>query len=200
MFVQVFEAEVSDQGGLKKQMDRWVEEVRPVTTGYLGSTAGITDDGKFIAIARFESKEAAAENSNRPEQSRWFEETSRYFKAPATFHDCTDVQLWLGGGSDDAGFVQVIQGKVRDVERMKELIANSEADLTQNRTAVLGGLVAYHGDGGFTQAVYFTSEKDAREQERSRPAEADARIAELRSMAEGQPTYYDLRDPDLVSP
>jgi hypothetical protein len=199
MFVQVIQGKVSDPAGLRKQFDRWRQEVGPGAPGWLGATAGVTDDRQFIAVARFESEESARKNSERPEQGKWFEETSSYFDGSPTFHDCTDVQTWLGGGSDDAGFVQVIQGRVRDVGRMKELIEASEADLRQNRTAVIGGLVAYHGDGGFTQTVYFTSESEAREQESSRPAEADERIQELRSLSEGEPTYLDLRDPWLYS-
>jgi hypothetical protein len=199
MFVQVIQGKVSDPAGLRKQFDRWQEEVAPGARGALGSTAGVTDDRRFIAIARFESEEAARTNSERPEQGKWFEETSQYFEGAPTFHDCTDVQTWLGGGSDDASFVQVIQGKVRDVDRMKELIKASESDLRQNRTAVIGGLVAYHGDGGFTQTVYFTSEREAREQERARPAEADERIQELRSLSDGEPAYFDLRDPWFYS-
>ena len=33
---------------------------------------------------------------------------------PPEFHDCDDVTVWLGGGSDDAGFVQIIQGQTDD--------------------------------------------------------------------------------------
>ena len=33
---------------------------------------------------------------------------------PMEFHDCDDVTLMMDGGSDDAGFVQVIRGKVDD--------------------------------------------------------------------------------------
>ena len=41
---------------------------------------------------------------------------SSKFSGDAAFHDCRDVEQLLGGGSDDAGFVQVIQGRTRDVE------------------------------------------------------------------------------------
>ncbi len=200
MFVQVIHGKVSDPGGLRKQFDRWQDELGPDAEGALGSTAGVTEDRRFIAIARFESEEAARRNSERPEQAEWFEETSRYFDGPATFHDCTDVQIWLGGGSDDAGFVQVIQGKVNDVDRMKEITRAGEDSLRQNAPALIGGVIAYHGDGGFTQVIYFTSEREAREQERSRSAEGDERIRELRSLSEKEPTYFDLKDPWFYSP
>ena len=34
------------------------------------------------------------------------------FDGPVEFHDCDDVTLMMDGGSDEAGFVQIIRGKV----------------------------------------------------------------------------------------
>ena len=45
MFVQVIEGQVADREGLKRQLERWQEELRPGATGLLGSTSGVTDDG-----------------------------------------------------------------------------------------------------------------------------------------------------------
>ena len=39
-----------DAAGLKKQWERWDQELRPQTEGYLGGTAGVTPDGKFIVL------------------------------------------------------------------------------------------------------------------------------------------------------
>lgn len=68
MFVQLIEGRVSDRDGLRRQMDRWMSELRPQAAGFLGSTAGVTDDGQAIVLARFESARAAQANSERPEQ------------------------------------------------------------------------------------------------------------------------------------
>ena len=35
---------------------------------------GMCDDGTFVALARFESAEAARRNSDRPEQGEWWAE------------------------------------------------------------------------------------------------------------------------------
>ncbi len=70
MFIQVIQGKVSDEAGLRRCMDRWTEDVRPGATGFLGCTQGLCDDGTFIALARFESAEAARRNSERPEQAR----------------------------------------------------------------------------------------------------------------------------------
>src|SRR5688572_14894709 len=119
MFVQVIQGKAKDPAGLKKQWERWDQELRPQASGYLGGTAGVTADGKFIALARFESEDAAKANSDSPEQGKWWEETSQYLEDPM-FHDCREVTLSNGGGSDEAGFVQVMQGKSTDVEKARE--------------------------------------------------------------------------------
>ena len=63
MFVQVIEGKVSDRAALRRQLDRWNDELRPGATGFLGSTSGVTDDGVGFTIARFESAAAATANS-----------------------------------------------------------------------------------------------------------------------------------------
>jgi hypothetical protein len=66
MFVQVIQGQVSDAARVRAQLDQWVEQVAPGAVGWLGSTSGVTDDGTLIALARFESAEAARRNSDRP--------------------------------------------------------------------------------------------------------------------------------------
>jgi hypothetical protein len=189
---------------MRAAMDRWVEQEAPGAIGWLGSTAGVTDDGTFIALVRFESAEAARRNSERPEQHQWWMETAKLFSGDVTFHDCREVVVFGRGGSDDAGFVQVIQGRVRDVERMRALneqYQQYEPAWDDYRPDVIGGVVAMHGDGGYTNAVYFTSEKAAREGERKEaPAELKAIMDEEMALHEGELTFLDLREPWLRSP
>jgi antibiotic biosynthesis monooxygenase (ABM) superfamily enzyme len=121
MWVQVIQGKAKDEAGLRKQFDKWNEEIRPKATGFLGSTSGITDDGTFIAVARFENEELAMQNNDIPEQAAWFEETAQYFDGEPTFRNCSEVDTMRGGGSDDAGFVQIIQSEVKDTARAREL-------------------------------------------------------------------------------
>src|SRR4029453_16589568 len=102
-------------------MDRWAQELAPGATGWLGSTAGVTDDGRFIALARFESEQATRQNSDRPEQDRWWAETSTLFTGEPSFKDSSDVTVDVTGDPDAAGFVQVMQGRGRDPDRPREL-------------------------------------------------------------------------------
>jgi hypothetical protein len=72
LFVEVIQGQTADAARLRAALDRWAEDLAPEAIGWLGSTAGVTEDGRFIALARFESEAAARRNSDRPEQDRWF--------------------------------------------------------------------------------------------------------------------------------
>lgn len=194
MFVQVIEARAKDADALKKRMEAWESEIRPSASGYLGSTGGVGSDGTFIMAARFESRDAAQTNSDSSAQSSWWEETSQLLD-DVKFYDCEDVDVWGGGGSDDAGFVQVIQGYANDKEKLREVGRDmDEADAPQ-RPDVIGGFVAWGPDDGFSQFVYFTSEAEAREGEKSGdgpPPEWQNLMRDVR--------YIDLQDPWLTTP
>ena len=55
MFVQAIEGRVVDPEGLRRQLERWMSELRPGAQGFLGSTAGLTDGGDAVAFARFDT-------------------------------------------------------------------------------------------------------------------------------------------------
>jgi len=197
MFVQVIQGKANDAAGIRKQWERWDQELKPKAKGFLGSTAGVTSNGEFIAIARFEDEEAAKSNSGSSEQSKWWEETSQYLGDPL-FHDCTVVDLMYDGGSDSAGFVQVIQGKTKDVERSREIDRSMESSLKEMRPDVIGGIVAWHPENGrFTNAIYFTSEKEARAKEKESETSPEFKkvMSEIQSLADGEPKYLDITDP-----
>lgn len=200
MFVQFIEGRVRDEDGLRRQHERWVEELAPGAEGWLGITAGVTPDGIGFIAARFESAEAARRNSDREEQGRWWAETEPSFAGEVSFTDSDEVRTFLGGGSDEAGFVQVIQGRTSDPERAEALFEQMENHLPGSRPDVIGGYIATYGDGGYTQVVYFTSEEEAREGERRDDATDEQAIDDEFSAihAEG-PQFLDLPEPWLVS-
>ncbi|MEA2497687.1 MAG: hypothetical protein QOH26_92 [Actinomycetota bacterium] len=201
MFVQVIQARATDAAGLRKQRDRWEQELRPKAKGFLGSTGGVTSDGEYIVIARFESEEAARSNSDSAEQGAWWEETSQYLSDPM-FHDCTEVDMVIDGGSDDAGFVQVIQGKVTDVEKMRELDKRMEPRLKELRPDVIGGLTAWHPQNGrFTNVIYFRSEAEARAKEKEMESVEGFQeyMEEMQALSDGEPKFLDLSEPWMTS-
>ena len=202
MFVEVIQGRASDAEALRAAMDRWTRELAPGASGWLGSTGGVTDDGRFIAVARFESVDAAAHNSQRPEQTRWWEEFERLLDGDITIRDSEDVTVDLTGDPEQAGFVQVMQGRVTDPDRARELMQQvpSEA-MAAYRPDVLGSVQVGHEDGEWTQVIYFTSETAAREGERTEPPrEMQAVMEEMTKLSVGEPAFFDLRRPVLQSP
>ena len=200
MFVQVMQGRVTDEAGLRKQMERWEEELKPTATGFLGSTSGIAEDGTFIVGARFESEEAARTNSDRPEQGSWWEETSKYVE-DVEFYDCTDVDVWgeAKGGSDSAGFVQVIQGYAKDKEKVREIGKRMDEGFPNFRPDVIGGMTAWGPDNGFSDFIYFTSEAEAREGEKKEaPPEIESVMKEYMDLVSDL-KYIDLKEPRLIS-
>jgi hypothetical protein len=200
MFIQIMQGQATNPDGIRTQLDRWKAELAPVADGWLGSTAGITDDGYFIAVVRFASEELARRNSDRPEQDAWWNQLAQHL-AEVAFHDSTRVHTYKQGGSDQAGFVQIIQGHSPDLERLAALGRAQESQMAEQAPHILGMTAAEHADrpGDFTQTVYFTSEEEARRHERQQPAESDPNFAEFSSLMSDL-RYFDLRKPRLDSP
>lgn len=198
MFVQVMKGKTSDPAKLRSQAERWQSEVRPGAVGFLGGTGGIADDGTFVLFARFADEAAARANSNRAEQNAWWEETVSCFEGEPTFRESSDIRLLLDGGSDEAGFVQVMEG--RAVDRAKAEAFETPELLEQLRAArpeLLGGLRAWFDGGTFAEVVYFTSEESARQGESSSDfAEPQQEYQDLYQ----DTTFIDLRDPILNGP
>jgi hypothetical protein len=201
VFVQVIQGQVTDAGKVRAALDRWAQQLAPGATGWLGSTAGVTDDGRFIELARFESEEAARRNSDRPEQDQWWTETSKLFTGEASFKDSSDVTVDVNGDPDDAGFVQVIQGRGSDPDRARELMGQDSSEWAAFRPDIIGSVAVGHEGGAYTMAMYFTSEAAAREGERKQPpAELKAQMDEMAALSVGEPEFFDLEQPWLYAP
>jgi hypothetical protein len=200
MFVQVIQGQVSDPEQAHAALDRWVKELAPGAPGWLGSTGGVTDDGQFVAVARFASEEQARANQDRPEQGEWWAETSKLFDGEPTFHDSDDVTVETSGDLNQAGFVQVMRGRGTDPDRARELMSDDSFDWAEFRPDMLGTVGMQHDGGAFTMVMYFTSEADAREGEQKQPPpEVQARMEELNKLMTGSPEFHDLRQPWIYS-
>jgi hypothetical protein len=197
MFIQVIHGHVADRDELKAAFDRWQRELAPDSTGWLGSTAGVAADGTFIALERFASADAARRNSDRPEQHQWWMETAKLFAGDVTFHDSQEVVPFLQGGSDGAGYVQVAQGRTIDPARLVALLNHSAAEMAELHPEIMGGTVALYGDGGFTEAIYFTSQAEARRGEQRE--EFQERFAEQTAPLMIEVHRYALTEPWLYS-
>jgi len=195
VFIQIIQGRCRDAEQVHRLTDEWRETMGPTAEGWLGGTYGITDEGEFVAVVRFESREAAARNSTKPEQGQWFDRMRACFDGDVVFHDCDDAVMFLDGGSDDAGFVQVMQGRVADPTAFRHFMEQPMDLLHEQRPEIIGGTIAMEPDGWFTETVAFRSEAEARAGE-GKPMPEDARQQWEEQMA----AMTDLRYLDLHSP
>lgn len=191
MFIQMIQAPCTRQAEAHALIDEWRRDLAPGASGWLGGTYGFTDDGQLMAVVRFASREEAMANSERPEQGAWAKRFGAAMDGPMEFHDCDDVTLLMDGGSDEAGFVQVIRGRVDDPSRLKAMMGHADS-LHEMRPDILGATLAIEADGSFVETVAFTTEEAARAGEQVEPP-ADVR-AELEYAMQGA-TFHDLHHP-----
>ena len=198
VFIQVIQGRTGDADGLHRQIEKWQSELAEGADGYLGATGGVADDGTVVFLVRFDSAEDARANSERPEQGEWWRETAELFDGEVTFRDCDDAETTFDGGSDDAGFVQVMQGQARDKVRLRELETEFLPKLAELRPDIIGSVRGWDGDL-FTEAIYFTNETDARKGEASMEEATGEELEEYLSLV-GDVTYIDLKTPWFHSP
>ena len=201
MFAQIIRGKVFDPSAVRPVVDRWMTDLGPTATGWLGSTSGITAENEVFVLVRFESAEAAAANSDRPEQGQWWAEMAALFEGEPTFQDSTDVTVEKSGNPDDAGFVQVMTGQTSDPARAKELMSQDQPDMRSQRPDILGSVTVGHDEGKWTMVIYFTSEDEARKgEQKEMPPEAQKMMEEMMSLSVGAPGYLDIKEPWLDSP
>jgi hypothetical protein len=192
VFIQVMQGKCTRPDEMRALSQEWVEQSGPGADGWLGGTYGFTDDDTFFGVIRFTDRDSAMANSARPETSAFAERMGALFEGSVEFHDCDDVTLLFDGGSDEAGFVQVIRGKVDDPARLRAVMTNPAQALREMRPDILGGTLAIEPDGTFTETIAFTDEESARSGE---TAEPPADVAGELAWAMQGATFYDLRHP-----
>lgn len=202
MFIQIIQGKCTKQDELHARFDTWLRDLAPSAPGWLGGTFGFTDDNMFVGVVRFEDKQKAMTNSDRPEQGQWWAETERLFDGPVEFHNADKVLLMLQGGSDDAQFVQILQGKVDDPALLEAEMDDMTNMLQRERPEILGSTFAIEEDGTFTEAVFFSDEAKAREGEaKAMPNREDVRhLMEDWRRVTHDVRYLDLHHPWFASP
>jgi hypothetical protein len=200
MFGQVVRGHTADPAGVRKAMERWRRDVAPRVAGWLGATAGVTQDGRYIASVRFGSENAAMADPVRLERDGWWADTSGLFTGEVTVRHGTVAYMHTTGDPDRAGFVQVIRGRTCDRRRFRELLG-AEEPFFSCRPDILGEIVVEHGESDWTMALYCTTEEEARAGElKAMPAQWQAVFAAQQKLMIGEPEIFDLREPWLYSP
>jgi hypothetical protein len=199
VFIRIMRGRVVDGAGTRLDLVRWRQEMGGGSPGWQRLTAGVTDDGEAVAVLRFADEAAARRSTERPEHAAWQATVDRRLSGPATWYDCPVVSVLKGGDDAEAGFVQVMHGRLVDPVRLAAMRAEVERTLRERAPHVLGVSVAEHADGvGFTEVTYFTSEREARAGERQMPVEMAVQLGTVRSYME-RLEFSELRDPLVVS-
>ncbi len=199
MFVQIVSGEVGDRVALRRQFQHWADELRSGAVGFLGGTAGLAADGEFVGVARFENEQAARSNCQRPEQAAWWRETERCFVGPIVVRESNDHDLLANGGSDRAGFVQVIEGRTQHRATFMELERHIEKGFLTERPDFIGSMLVWWPDGSWLEVAYFCSEAETRAAEhRGTSAELTKIFAEWRGLA-APSSYFDINQPWMIS-
>jgi hypothetical protein len=192
MFVRAIEGRVGDAEALRRLLTRWDAEVRPIVTGFLGATAGVSDDGAGAIFLRFADEASADATARGPEHESWWRDILDVFAEP-TVHESSDIELLLAGGSDDAAFVQVVRTATPNRVKVDALMTPDRIqEVQRTRPDLIGSMRVWLPDGSFIEAAYFTNESAAREAESSDEyADAEAPFFQ----AYGPMTFVDLRSP-----
>jgi hypothetical protein len=195
MFVRFIRAAVADVDGLRAHLARGQGQTIGAV-GFVGSTAGISADGYFVALSRFDSPAAAAAYRARSEVGEWWPELLTYFDDEPVVKETERVSVLISG-DDHAGFVQVMEG-TGDPAALTALDARFAEIAPTFRPDILGGYRAYFDDGTWADVTYYTSEAEARAGEsREMPAEV-AKLFEEFGRVAGITAYHDLDVPLTV--
>jgi len=92
MFIQVIQGKSSKREEVRQLSDSWVSENGGGAPGWLGGTYGFTDNDDFFAVVRFESREKATENSQRPETDEFAGRMAALCDGPPSFYNLDIVQ------------------------------------------------------------------------------------------------------------
>ena len=201
MFAQIIRGRTFDPWAVRPLVDRWLKELAPGATGWLGTTSGVADDNQLFVLVRFESEEDAKANSDRPEQGEWWAEMESLFEEAPTFQDSSEVFVETRGDLNSAGFVQVRMGRFTDIDRVTKIMIDSLPARTADRPDILGTVNVGYGSDEAVALLYFKSEQAAREGGRKEPSpEVKAVLEEMRSLSVGQQEILNLRTLWLDSP
>ena len=175
MFIQVISGKVNDVDAMQRHADKWQTELTPGRHRVPRRHPGHHRRRPVRRAGALRVPRGGAEEQRAARAGQVVRRDGEGTSTTSRFHDCSRIETLFGGGKDDAKFVQVMQGRVKDrakADAMFKRAAEAEKVLGGARPDVIGEVVAIHDDGdAYTDAVYFSSEAEARGQRE----EADAR-------------------------
>lgn len=191
MFIQMVQGACTHQDDMRMLVDDWCGEMAD-QPGWLGGTYGFTDDNSFVGVVRWDTRAACQAYCDRMDAAWWWAGACEVMDGMPEVHQSDDVTMMLEGGSDDAGFVQIMHGKVGDADLLRKMSTDQEmtAMLHQARPDIIGSTLLIEDDGTFVETISFTDEESARigeKQEMPPAADMEHAIREVH--------YMDLHHP-----
>ena len=148
MFIQMVQGRCSRHDGMRDLVEDWCAMMadRP---GWLGGTYGFTDDDRFLGIVRFDSAGACKEAASTSQAAILWAGAEDLFDGRPEIHESEDISMMLQGGSDSAGFVQVMKGRVADADRFRHFMTDTEMTsmLHEARPEIIGATLAMEPNG-----------------------------------------------------
>ncbi len=198
MFVLTAEARTSKPDALRQHVLTWPADVGTSAEGWLGNTAGVAAGGEFVLLMRFRSEEAALITGDRPQYAKWWRACARLLDTKPTFAPSVDVTGILSGGSDTAAAVQVTRGRATPA-RLHGSLRQLESLSPAERGPLIGGIVAWHDDNRFTEALYLSAPASGEIGPRSTTTGL-GRFTDAHKASMLDSTVIDLRQPWLTGP
>ncbi len=163
MFIQMVQGACARPSELHRLVDDWCADMA-AQPGWLGGTYGFDDTGHFYGVVRFDSEEACRACAERTTAAWWWAAAAALFEDAPEIRESGDVTILMDGGSDDAGFVQIIRGRVKDPGVMRQMMTGAETVnmLHAARPEIIGGTMVIEADGSFIETISFTDERAAR--------------------------------------
>ena len=195
MFLRLVVGGVTDPDALERQLGHWIDGVAAGAAGWLGSTGGMTADGRAVMVSRFVGRQSAATAVSEEAAA------GECLVHPLSVSETDDVTVVDAGGDQaGAGFVQLMRATVADRERFEALEAEIGPAFAEFRPDFLAGYRAWFPDGTMAALDYFRSESEARAGEaREMPATLREGFSQWLSLVQGA-EWYDLLRPRIAFP
>lgn len=195
--LQILQGPVRDRSGVRNVFDQWFDNVAPDAEGWLNSTAGLSDD-EFVALFTFASAEAVRRVEQRPDHQAWRQDLEQELADGLTVRSSENVAAFGDTRPDDAGFVVVAQGQTTGLgQALGRVTEHEQHHIREHHLPVLGGVIADHGEGWFTELIYFPSVQEAQADEAKEVPKEGLTMMERIGQPLTELRYLELHNPWL---
>ena len=160
MFARLVSVPATEDTGLCDAFESWRQSLpgQPGQTDRTVTTAAVVDAETIVGlVATTSSDPVVIDYLKQP----WWTADGLVLPGEPAVCDSTDVVLVeLSGSLDEATFVVIMQGRYRDPDQAKSLLIGNDEEWAAFAPHLLGSITAYHGDGDYFLAMYYTSESE----------------------------------------